>query len=190
MAWGRRNEPVRTEPTGSSKAAVAPQAEIAVAKPDAKPDGVPAAKPDAMNVEPKESSLHSIGTSVQVKGELTGSEDVRIDGSFEGIIALPDHRLQVGRTGRVHADVDARAVVVEGEVVGNIHAEDRVEVAATGSVFGDICAARVVLADGARFKGSIDMGPQVVAPMQSVAATSMPADHVESALASVFDAKN
>jgi cytoskeletal protein CcmA (bactofilin family) len=91
----------------------------------------------------------------------------------------------VGRTGRVHADVEARAVVVEGEVVGNVSAADRVEIVAAGSLLGDIFAARVVLADGARFKGSIDMGPQAVSPL--AAASAMDADKVESALSSVFD---
>jgi cytoskeletal protein CcmA (bactofilin family) len=174
MAWGKRNEQEKgSAPNGSGGAAVAELVETPVAKP----------------VESVESSLQCIGKSVQVKGDLTATENVRIDGSFEGSIALTDHRLVVGRTGHVHADVEARSVVVEGEVVGNITAEDRVEVAATGSVLGDICAARVVLAEGARFKGSIDMGPQVVAAMPAPAA-EMPADKVESALSSVFDTKS
>jgi cytoskeletal protein CcmA (bactofilin family) len=211
MAWGRRNEPVKASASRVDATLVAEHEEFEL--PEAPELGItperdsaagPASAPE-QEVAPKreaakervsapkressaESTLQSVGKSVQVKGELTGSENVWIDGSFEGTIRLPDHRLVVGRSGHVHADVEARAVVVEGEVVGNITASDRVEISATGSVLGDLRAARVVLADGARFKGSIDMGAPAVDSM--AVAEPMAAASIENALSSVFDAKD
>src|SRR6185295_7555404 len=99
----------------------------------------------------------NIGQSIQIKGELSGNEDLTIEGKVDGKIFLKDHNLTIGSNGRITAEIHAKTVVVVGEVVGNITADDKVEVAPTGSMKGDILAPRVVLADGARFKGSIDM---------------------------------
>lgn len=101
--------------------------------------------------------LVNIGQSIQIKGELTGNEDLTIEGKVEGKVFLKDHNLTVGANGRIVAEISAKTVMVVGEVVGNITADDKVEIAATGAMKGDIVAPRVVLADGARFKGSIDM---------------------------------
>jgi cytoskeletal protein CcmA (bactofilin family) len=101
--------------------------------------------------------LVNIGQSIQIKGELTGNEDLAIEGKVEVKIFLKDHNLTVGPNARITADIHAKNVTVVGEVVGNITADDKVEVAETGSMKGDIMSPRVVLADGARFKGSIDM---------------------------------
>ena len=98
-----------------------------------------------------------IGKSIFIKGELSGDEDLTIEGKVDGKISLKDHSLTIGSSARITADIHAKTVVVVGEVVGNITADDRVEVAATGSMRGDITAPSVVLADGARFKGSVDM---------------------------------
>jgi len=99
-----------------------------------------------------------IGSSMHITGELTGSEDLTIDGTVEGKIRLKGHQLTIGEKGRVSADIrDASKVVVLGEMIGNIVAVERVEIAATGTMQGDISAPRIVLADGARFKGTIDM---------------------------------
>jgi cytoskeletal protein CcmA (bactofilin family) len=99
----------------------------------------------------------SIGKSLHVKGELSGNEDLAIEGKVDGTIALRGHHLTIGQTGRVTAGIQAKAVVVGGQVNGNVSANDKVEVAATGTLVGDIRAPRVVLVDGARFKGRIDM---------------------------------
>ena len=99
----------------------------------------------------------NIGQSVHIKGELRGNEDLTIEGRVEGTIALRDHALTVGTNGKIQGEVVAKSVVVIGEVDGNITADDKVEVGATGSMKGDIVAPRVILADGARFKGTIDM---------------------------------
>ena len=102
-------------------------------------------------------NIVNIGKSIEIKGELTGNEDLTIEGKVDGKISLKGHHLTVGANGRIKGEVRAKAVVVVGEMNGNIVADDKVELAATGSMLGDIQAPRVVLADGARFKGSIDM---------------------------------
>lgn len=99
----------------------------------------------------------NIGQSVHINGELTGSEDLTIEGKVDGKIQLKDHNLTIGSNGRIKAEVLAKSVTILGEVHGNVNAGDKVEIASTGSMHGDIVAPRVVLADGARFKGSIDM---------------------------------
>jgi cytoskeletal protein CcmA (bactofilin family) len=107
--------------------------------------------------ETRMEKLVNIGQSIEIKGELTGNEDLTIEGKVDGKILLKDHNLTIGANGRIAADVHAKTVVVIGEIVGNITADDKVEVAESGSMKGDIVSPRVVLADGARFKGSIDM---------------------------------
>lgn len=99
----------------------------------------------------------NIGQSIHIKGELTGNEDLTIEGKVEGKIFLKDHNLTIGANGKITAEIQAKTVMVLGEIVGNITADDKVEVATSGSMRGDIQAPRVVLADGAKFKGSIDM---------------------------------
>jgi cytoskeletal protein CcmA (bactofilin family) len=99
----------------------------------------------------------NIGQSIHIKGELTGNEDLTIEGKVEGKVFLKDHNLTVGANGKLVAEIQAKTVMVLGEITGNITADDKVEVAATGTMRGDIQAPRVVLADGAKFKGAIDM---------------------------------
>jgi cytoskeletal protein CcmA (bactofilin family) len=98
-----------------------------------------------------------IGRSVVIKGELDGSEGLTIEGQVEGKIELRDHTLTVGQNGRVKAQVFAKSVVVFGELVGNINASETVDIRDNGSVEGDIVAPRVAIAEGAHFRGSIDM---------------------------------
>ena len=99
----------------------------------------------------------NIGQSIHIKGDVIGNEDLTIEGKVEGKVFLKDHNLTVGANGKLVAEIQAKTVMVLGEVTGNITADDKVEVAATGSMRGDIQAPRVVLADGAKFKGAIDM---------------------------------
>ncbi len=99
----------------------------------------------------------NIGKSVIIKGELSGSEDLTIEGQVEGQIELTQHVLTIGRHGRIRARVVAKIVVVLGEVVGNIQASDKVMIRDSGVVEGDIIAPRVAIAEGARFRGKIDM---------------------------------
>jgi cytoskeletal protein CcmA (bactofilin family) len=99
----------------------------------------------------------TIGKSLIVKGEVTGSESLYIDGKVEGAINLPGNRVTVGRNGQVSANISAREVVVLGKVRGNINASDRVDIRSEGSLTGDVIAQRISIEDGAFFKGGIDI---------------------------------
>jgi len=99
----------------------------------------------------------TIGKSLIVKGEVSGSESLYIDGKVEGAINLPGNRVTVGRNGQVAANIMAREVVVLGKVRGNVHASDRVDIRSEGSLTGDVAAARISIEDGAYFKGGIDI---------------------------------
>ena len=99
----------------------------------------------------------NIGKSVIIKGELSGSEDLTIEGQVEGKIELRQNVLTIGANGKIKAQVFAKAIIVQGEVHGNITASERVDIRDNGSVDGDLSAPRVAIADGAHFRGSIDM---------------------------------
>jgi cytoskeletal protein CcmA (bactofilin family) len=99
----------------------------------------------------------TIGKSLVVKGELSGSESLYIDGKVEGAINLPGNRVTVGRNGQVAANISAREIVVLGKVRGNLTASDRVDIRSDGSLTGDVVAARISIEDGAYFKGGIDI---------------------------------
>ena len=99
----------------------------------------------------------TIGKSLVVKGEVTGSESLYIDGKVEGAINLPGNRVTVGRNGQVADNIVAREVVVLGKVRGNCQASDRVDIRSEGSLTGDVIAARISIEDGAFFKGGIDI---------------------------------
>ena len=99
----------------------------------------------------------TIGKSLVIKGEVSGSESLYIDGKIEGTISLPGNRVTVGRNGQVAANIQAREVVVLGKVRGNVTASDRVDSRSEGSLTGDVAAARISIEDGAFFKGGIDI---------------------------------
>lgn len=102
----------------------------------------------------------NIGKSVVIKGDLTGSEDLTIEGQVEGKIELRQNVLTIGANGKIKASIFAKAVVVLGEVTGDITASERVDIRDAGSVDGDLSAPRIAIADGAHFRGSIDMQRQ------------------------------
>jgi cytoskeletal protein CcmA (bactofilin family) len=103
------------------------------------------------------SGLAQIGKSVVVKGELSGSEDLYVDGQVEGSIALKGNSLTVGPNGLVKASVDAKGVVVQGKLEGNIQASDRVELRKSAIVTGDITTQRISIEEGAYLKGKVDI---------------------------------
>jgi len=98
-----------------------------------------------------------LGSSLHVKGEISGNEDLLVDGSVEGLIQLDERKLTIGATAKVTADIIAREVVVFGNVKGNLRAKDRIEIKKDGSVNGDLTTARIMIEDGAYFKGSIEI---------------------------------
>jgi cytoskeletal protein CcmA (bactofilin family) len=99
----------------------------------------------------------TIGKSLVIKGEVTGSESLYVDGRVEGSINLPGNRVTIGRNGQVSASITAREVVVQGKVLGNVTATDRLDVRNEGSLTGDVVAHRISVEDGAFFKGKIDI---------------------------------
>ncbi len=118
----------------------------------------------------------SIGKGLLIKGEITGSESLFIDGKVEGNINLPGNRVTVGRNGQVAANITAREIVILGKIRGNVSASDRVEIRAEGSLTGDVTVARISIEDGAFFKGGIDIRkPEVKPAAPGTTATSEPA---------------
>lgn len=99
----------------------------------------------------------TIGPSIQISGDVTGNEDVIIEGRVEGTVSLNENLLTVGKEGQINATVNARAIFVEGKVEGDLKGDEQVVVQRSGNVRGNIVAPRVTLEDGCRFKGSIDM---------------------------------
>ena len=145
------------------------------AAPSAPTQQAPAApQPDSRRIE---RDVVNIGKSVVIKGELNGSEDLTIEGHVEGKIELKDHVLTIGPNGKIKAAVFAKSVIVLGEVTGNVTASDKVDIRDGGSVDGDIVSPRVAIAEGAHFRGTVDMqrkgapaGQQQAKPAQQPAA--------------------
>ncbi len=146
-------------------------------KPATPPAQTPAAAPSApvasapVVSEPRAQQIGrdnvNIGKSVIIKGELSGSEDLTIEGQVEGRIDLKDNVLTIGPNGKIKAEVFAKAVVVLGEVTGNVTASEKVDIRDNGSVDGDIASPRVAIAEGAHFRGAVDMqrqGAKAAAP--------------------------
>src|SRR6476620_7666537 len=134
-------------PAPAQHGSVPPAAEAAPGKP------VHAADPQRV----QETTAVNIGKSVVIKGELNGSEDLTIEGQVEGKIELRQNVLTIGANGKIKAQVFAKSVIILGEVTGNVSASDKVDIRDNGSVDGDIAAPRVAIAEGAHFRGSIDM---------------------------------
>jgi cytoskeletal protein CcmA (bactofilin family) len=106
---------------------------------------------------PLTGDLAQIGKSVVIKGDLSGSEDLYVDGQVEGTIALKNNSLTVGPNGQVKASVEAKGIVVQGKLEGNVQASDRVELRKTAVVTGDITTQRISIEEGAYLKGKIDI---------------------------------
>lgn len=133
-----------------------PSAPAQAAKPSVVPFGNPST-PAPVSNSPRASAR--LGSSLQIKGHITGTEDLQIDGTVDGPISLRGHGLTVGPSAQLTSEIHAREVVVYGKVVGNLHARDRVDVKSDGSVIGDIATARISIEDGAQFKGRIEIDP-------------------------------
>jgi cytoskeletal protein CcmA (bactofilin family) len=148
--WGKKPEQ-QSPPVSQPKAANPPKPIPAFV--EEKKMSTDALRPSASSV----SSSARLGASLHVKGEISGHEDLLVDGSVEGLIQLEDRKLTVGASAKVSADVVAREVVVYGNVKGNLRARDRIEIKKDGSVVGDLTTARIMIEDGAYFKGSIEI---------------------------------
>jgi cytoskeletal protein CcmA (bactofilin family) len=142
--------------------------------PTTAPPAAEAARTHSAPSEPQrgmERSTVNIGKSVVIKGELSGSEDLTIEGQVDGKIELRQNVLTIGPNGKIKAQVFAKSVVILGEVTGNVTASEKVDIRDNGSVDGDIAAPRVAIAEGAHFRGSIDM--------QRQGATAKPAEKAD-----------
>jgi cytoskeletal protein CcmA (bactofilin family) len=100
-----------------------------------------------------------LGASIEIKGQVTGDEDLQIDGKVQGPISLRGHQLTVGAAAQLNSEIHAGEVVISGKVVGNVHARGRVDIKSDGSLIGDISTARISIEDGAHFKGRIEIDP-------------------------------
>lgn len=124
----------------------------------------------------------TIGPTIRIKGDVSGDENLHIEGKVEGTVSLASHELVVGKSGEVHADVTAKLIRIDGEVQGDITGKEKVIISATGNVRGNIVTPRMSLEDGAKFKGSIDMDPASSSerPAGSSASTSSPSSSAAS----------
>jgi cytoskeletal protein CcmA (bactofilin family) len=109
----------------------------------------------------------TIGPSIQISGDVTGNEDVRIEGRVEGTVNLSDNVLTIGKEGQINATANARSIFVEGKVEGDLKADEQIVIQSSGNVRGNIVAPRVILEDGCKFKGSIDMDVEPSASRRS-----------------------
>jgi cytoskeletal protein CcmA (bactofilin family) len=125
----------------------------------------------------------NIGKSIVIKGELSGSEDLTIEGQVEGRVELRDNILTIGPNGKIRAEVFAKAVIVLGDVTGNVTASEKVDIRDNGSVDGDITSPRVAIAEGAHFRGSVDMqrGGKPGTPAKPASQTAVPTPAVPAA---------
>jgi cytoskeletal protein CcmA (bactofilin family) len=120
-----------------------------------------------------------IGPGININGDISGNESLIIEGKVQGKIHLPGHQVEVGKSGRVHADVIAKFVKVEGELKGDIDGKEKVVIAKSGNVRGNITAPRVMLEDGAIFKGSIDIDPADSGPVELPLTSKKATDNVK-----------
>lgn len=147
-------KPEDTHPMSSNQPS-APSVVATPATPNLNPVTREASKPNSM--APDRADVGHIGKSVIIRGELTGNEDLYLDGEIEGTIDLRDHKLVIGPNGRIKAAISARDVALHGRVEGNISVSERVELKKGCTLVGDVSTQRIVIEDGAYFKGSIDI---------------------------------
>jgi cytoskeletal protein CcmA (bactofilin family) len=143
-----------------------------VQAPSAAPSYQPARNPEVPKMETYRADVAHIGKSVIIKGELSGSEDLYLDGQVEGSIELRDHSLTVGPNSHVRANIFAKDIVIHGKVDGNVTGVNRVELKKSALLNGNIDTQRIVIEDGAFFKGSIDIRKGEPAKAQSATAQS------------------
>ncbi len=141
------------KPSQPGSSAVPPTPEPV--RPTATP--APTYEPPARATSAPTGDQATIGKGLVIKGEISGSESLFIDGKVEGTINLPGNRVTVGRNGQVAANITSREIVVLGKVRGNVIATDRVDIRSEGALTGDVTAARISIEDGAFFKGGIDI---------------------------------
>jgi len=147
--------PVKPQPAPTPVAAVPPPAP---AKPPAAPAAPAFSAPVTKNVVTHDTSgPSSIAPGLKIRGELSGSSDLYIDGEAQGKIALPDSRVTIGPNGRVQADIEAREIIIEGTVEGNLKARESVRLGSSSKVQGIVLTPRIGIDDGAKLRGKVDI---------------------------------
>jgi cytoskeletal protein CcmA (bactofilin family) len=166
--WNKRQDEPTPAPRPASPAP-SPVAEV-------KKENIPVSTMSFKTPEPDvKSGQATIGKAVKINGQIFSKEDLYIDGDVEGTVELHDNKLTIGPNGRVQATVRAREVVVLGAVQGNVEASDRIEIRKEAKLVGDIKTARIIIEDGAYFKGSIDIVKPEPKPAAAVPAAPRPA---------------
>ena len=165
--WGNKKPEPPVKPEAPRPVGVAPVPAPSVAPPQVFPEtrepsrgveGIAMTTNETYRpAAPASGTAARLGPGLHVKGEVSGNEDLHVDGSVEGLVSLEDRKLTVGPSAKVTADVIAREIVVYGNVKGNLRARDRIEIKKDGSVVGDLTTARIMIEDGAYFKGSIEI---------------------------------
>jgi cytoskeletal protein CcmA (bactofilin family) len=151
--WKPTNQPMTPARPGSTPEPERPAMTTPTTTVSSEREPAPAPRP----ISTTTADQATIGKSLVIKGEVTGSESLYIDGRVEGSINLSGNRVTIGRNGVVAANINAREIVVLGKVRGNLTASDRVDIRSDGSLTGDVVAARISIEDGAFFKGGIDI---------------------------------
>ncbi len=149
----QRDEEPGNEPELGARPRNMPRGSQAARSEQASPEPRAARRPDG-----ETQRMANIGKSIQIKGDLTGNEDLVIEGQVDGRIDLPNNQLTIGAEGKVKADLQAKSVVVVGHVSGNVTATEKVEVQATGIIDGDVKAPRLIVQEGAVLNGAVEMG--------------------------------
>jgi len=139
---GKRDDHTQTENAASSPATAPTPSTVSTRRPQ---------------TNQEESNVANIGKSISIRGDLTGNEDMVIEGQVEGKVDLPNNQLTVGANGKLKAEIHAKSVVIIGHVEGNVYGIERVEIQATGRVEGDVNAPKLVVAEGAQLNGAIQM---------------------------------
>src|SRR5579871_1528813 len=183
--WNKRREEEAPKPsTQPGPSAVAPSAPASVApKPiEVKRESTPVASTPVGRMEPESrGGSATIGKAVKIVGQIYSKEELYVDGDLEGTLEALENKLTVGRNGTVHASVKAREVVVMGTIQGNVEAAEKIEIRKDAKLVGDIRTARIIIEDGAYFKGSIDIvkdaknAPKPQSAPPPVASTPAPA---------------
>jgi cytoskeletal protein CcmA (bactofilin family) len=175
----RRDTPGTDDPSAAKPAAPAVPEPPSQRDPSAAAGGTerngPVSSPPPSQPKPIQSTafaggnMANIGKSITLKGDLSGNEDLVIEGHIEGRVDLPNNQLTIGANGSCAAEVHAKTVVVVGKVTGNVIASERIEIQATGLVNGDVSAPRLIVQEGAVVNGSIEMGAKAKASQAAAA---------------------
>jgi cytoskeletal protein CcmA (bactofilin family) len=177
--WNKKEDPPRPYTPPAT-----PQAPVAPSYAEPKKETTPVSSMPGGRFEPEARGSATIGKAVKIVGQIFSKEDLYVDGDVEGTVEALEHKLTIGPHGTVHATVKAREVVAQGTVQGNVEATDKIEIRKDAKLVGDIRTARIIIEDGAYFKGSIDIvkpepaknapKPQQSAPAPAAAAAPKP----------------